>query len=156
MNMQPANTPEQNTERYGARCHGSIGERSSVYQDERITDGYLTLGGLIDFLRTVDEHTPVVTDTGHTLTHPHSYRVYYVDLAFMPTHEPQNALDLLALAVGCVGQEYPAWKGGGYIKMNLNTPVWVAREGEGGRYVSAVRFDAGIVTLVTASEYDED
>src|SRR3712207_153972 len=84
-------TEEQNVARFGENSLGCLSLMSGVYQDERIAEGYLTLGSLIEALNWVCADTPVMTDEGHTLGAASSYRGYYVDLAFEPSMLPQNA-----------------------------------------------------------------
>lgn len=150
-------TDEQTIARFGENSLSCLTPYSGMFQDERIADGYLTLGELRDLLASVDPHLNVVTDTGMTLGEVSSYRGYYVDAAFAPSTLPQNTAGALALVEATIGSEFESWKGGCQIRMNTNTPVWLAVEGEAtGIHFTGYRMVTGGLVLVTANEYDAD
>jgi hypothetical protein len=159
--MTSAETPtpftrEQNIARFGEDSLNCLSVMSGVYQDERIAEGYLTLGDLIEALNWVCADTPVMTDDRHTLGAASSYRGYYVDLAFAPSTLPQNAAGLHALLTATLGAEYDSWKGNARIRMNANTPIWLAAEGEAtGTYFTGVRTSPDGLVLITANEYND-
>lgn len=148
-------TREQIIARFGEDSLTALTDMSGVYQDERIAAGYLTLGRLIEALNWVCADTPVMTDDRRTLGAVSSYRAHYVDLAFAPSTLPQNAAGLHALATAALGSEYGTWKGGARVRMNANTPIWLAAEGEAtGTYFTGLRTSPEGLVLITASAYD--
>lgn len=83
----------------------------------------MTLGKLIATLEALpsDAQVPELKD-------PHSYRGYYVDLAFEPGTEAVPAAKLLTECRACMGKVFQGYKGGDYM-MGEATPVWVSEYG---------------------------
>lgn len=61
------------------------------------------------------------------ITHPHSYRGFYEDVAFERT-EPQTVREFVAVLRSALGQSYEGWKGGHYT-MDEHSDAWFATEG---------------------------
>lgn len=96
---------------------------SQQWQKERAED-QMTLGKLIDELFVMDPTKEV-----HAIKEPHSYRGYYVDLAFeTESGETMPAIKALEIAKSCMGEVFEGYKGGDY-QMGRNTPVWSANYG---------------------------
>lgn len=104
----------------------------------------VTLGELIDHLRTLGERSTVSFSTGGGPTKPHSYRGYYSDLAFEPSGENVQAAKLLEDCVSILGSYFEGYKGGMFL-MDEDTPVWCATYGDTGRPV--VYLDNGILMV---------
>jgi hypothetical protein len=95
----------------------------------------MTLGKLIDRLASLPPETMV------DLTHPHSYRGYYMDLAFECATVKITATDALILCRSAMGEVFTGYKGGEY-QMGRNTPVWQATYGSsGGKRIMGIRED---------------
>ena len=58
----------------------------------------------------------------------HSYRGYYSDLSFSPTHEVSTVGKLLEQCKSAMGQVYEGYKGGDFV-MGALTPLFVADYG---------------------------
>lgn len=86
----------------------------------------MTLRELIKFLETSLDKGYRLLKPG--ITHPHSYRGYYDELAFEPT-EQEWIEDVLSMARACVGVTFTGWKGGEFT-MHEYTPVWLSNIGE--------------------------
>jgi hypothetical protein len=87
----------------------------------------LTLGEIIVLLKNLEPKT-VITGLGDL----HSYRGYYVDLAFdTNTSYDKSAEQLLKECKAAVGATYTGWKGGEFT-MSKITPLFVASEGNTG------------------------
>jgi hypothetical protein len=96
---------------------------SLQWQKER-AETQLTLGTLIDKLKVMDPNEPVPM-----LYAPHSYRGYYIDLAFeWNQNVTQPASTLLELCKSCMGEIFDGYKGGEF-QMGRNTPLWAASWG---------------------------
>jgi hypothetical protein len=83
----------------------------------------MTLGELIGALERLPSETLV-----QGLTHAHSYRGYYSDLAFEPQGTSVSAGDLLAQCRAAMGRVFEGYKGGDYV-MGETTPIWIADYG---------------------------
>lgn len=107
----------------------------------------VTLGLMIEFLEKFPGDT-LVSGLGTF----HSYRGYYSDLAFDPINENRTAGDLLAQCKDAVGRKFEGWKGGEFL-MSKDTPLWVAKEGEGfSDKVMAFDFSNGIISPILKPE----
>jgi hypothetical protein len=83
----------------------------------------MTLEELITALE-VEDPAKVVR---HGFTNPHSYRGYYVELAFEPASNVTVGA-MLADARSALGAVYQGWKGGDF-EMNGHTDCWLSLEG---------------------------
>lgn len=109
------------------------------------TDG-MTLSELIGALETADPG--LVLPLG--FSNPHSYRVFYTDLAFEPTANVTVG-QMLADARSALGATYQGHKGGDYT-MDGWTECWLAEEGNGnGEAIGPVL----ITCLLAAGQLDE-
>ena len=97
----------------------------------RRSETHLTLGNLISYLENTEDHLVA------NLSHPHSYRGYYSDLAFEQGTGKTSSKDFLATCKKLVGRVFVGYKGGEY-KMTLTTPLWVANWGAFGRPLIAL------------------
>ena len=95
------------------------------------SETHLTLGNLISYLENMEDHLVA------NLSHPHSYRGYYSDLAFEQGTGKTSSKDFLATCKKLVGRVFVGYKGGEY-KMTLTTPLWVANWGVCGRPLIAL------------------
>lgn len=91
----------------------------------------MTLKELIERLEKEDAN--LIVPNG--FNHPHSYRGYYVCLAFEPA-ENTSVGDMLDCAKKANGRIYLGWKGGDF-KMDEDTDVYLAEEGHCGDELSA-------------------
>ena len=91
-------------------------------QKER-SESQMTLGKLIDFLKTLPADTEVPN-----LKNARSYRGYYADLAFEMESGTRFAGELLSDAQACMGEVFHGYKGGEFV-MGRNTPLWIANWG---------------------------
>jgi hypothetical protein len=108
---------------------------SSEWQRERAVS-QMTLGKLIERLSAMPQEALV-----DGIKEPHSYRGYYVDLAFEPSGGDRvSAGALLQLCRRCMGDVFEGYKGGDF-QMGKNTPVWIAMYGRCGDKVIALRDD---------------
>lgn len=92
-----------------------------------------------------------------------SYRGNYSHLCLIPQDAGEavphpkvlrSAAELRQAALDAVGTEFEGWKGGDFL-MGMDTPVWVAQEGDCGPALVSWIYDGGELVLVTAdiSEY---
>lgn len=86
----------------------------------------MTLGQLIAALEAMPPGTAVANLTG-----PHSYRGYYVDLAFELQDGTRLKDHLLLECRQAMGRVFQGYKGGDYV-MGERTPIWVANYGTTG------------------------
>lgn len=100
----------------------------------------MTLGKLIDALRAMPEGATV-----SNICNPHSYRGYYIDLAFEKGEGTRLASDLLEECLGCMGEVFEGYKGGDFV-MGALTPVWIACYGCCGVKLKDIDDDGAIVT----------
>lgn len=108
-------------------------------QRER-ADTQMTLGKLIAALESMPETTTVAN-----LRNLHSYRGYYVDLAFEHDGGVRPAKDLLRDCKAAMGQVFQGYKGGDFV-MGALTPIWQANYGQTGERIIAVYEDGRIET----------
>lgn len=96
----------------------------------------MNLGDLITRLEAADPNQVV----RHGFHNPHSYRGYYMDLAFEPA-ENITVGEILEAARSAVGATYEGWKGGQF-KMNKHDWCWLSEEGTAsGETISALLVD---------------
>jgi len=95
------------------------------------SETHLTLGNLISYLENTEDH-PIAN-----LSHPHSYRGYYSDLAFEQEPGDISSKTLLATCKKLIGRVFVGYKGGRY-KMTHTTPLWIANRGVCGRPLIAL------------------
>jgi hypothetical protein len=104
------------------------------WQEERsITQ--MTLGGLIDRIQSLPEDIEIDQFEG-----PHSYRGYYVDLAFEKKDGKFTKEEALALCRSAMGEVYEGYKGGEF-QMGKKTPVWLSYYGQTGQKIMNVNSD---------------
>lgn len=96
------------------------------------SETHLTLGRLISYLEHTADH-PVPN-----LTHPHSYRGYYSDLAFEWKDGETSSKSLLEVCKVLLGGGVLRGYKGGEYQMSHSTPLWVANWGEQGRPLIAI------------------
>lgn len=132
----------------------------------------ITLGKLIEVLEAIhlreDGDMKVVVvgaeeEYGEqcTLVEPHSYRGYYSDLAFQPqsnavvtaagAFQHLTVEAVLILARGSLGHTFTGYKGGDF-KMQLDTPLWVARYGCTGHRIMSLTYNHEDYRLVVQVE----
>lgn len=116
-----------------------VGGLSAALQRER-SKTQMTLGDMIAALRKMPPDSVVAN-----IREPCSYRGYYSDLAFSRGNGTRPAADLLAEAMGCMGQIFSGYKGGEYL-MGATTPVWIAEYGECGDRLMALTARGEIAT----------
>ncbi len=104
---------------------------NAQWQRER-AETQMTLGKLIDALEAMPEGAEVAN-----LNSAHSYRGYYIDLAFEQGEDTRPAADLLAECKAAMGQVFCGYKGGDFV-MGALTPVWVAKYGCSGLKLMAL------------------
>jgi hypothetical protein len=121
-------------------CDKDIFERSyDIIEEERSQEG-LTLGELIDTLRSMPPDTKV-----SNLTYPHSYRGYYTDLAFEKKSGTRLACELLFECESALESTFYGYRGGEY-GMNMETSVWIADYGSTGERLIGLGPDGTIET----------
>ena len=104
---------------------------SAQWQKER-AEQQMTLCELISALSAVPGDTPVTN-----LHRAHSYRGYYIDLAFEQGDGVRPASELLAECHKAMGAVFQGYKGGDY-PMHANTPIWVADYGSTGKKLMSI------------------
>lgn len=110
---------------------------SAKWQRER-AETQMTLGNLIAVLTAMPAGAHVAN-----LSHPHSYRGYYSDLAFERAEGVRPAAELLADCKDAMGKVFEGWKGGDFVMGSL-TPLWIAECGDCGEKLMALH-DGGAV-----------
>lgn len=83
----------------------------------------MTLGELIEFLEKRDPNKVVKLG----FYHPHSYRGYYDQVAFIPVSDTTIG-EMLKEARSALGTTYTGWKGGEFT-MGAYTDCWIAEWG---------------------------
>ena len=94
----------------------------------------IRLKNLIKFLETLDSRAIVANGFGS----PHSDRGDYANLAFSPEKETTVG-EMLSYAKSANGKTFTGWTGGDYL-MNLDTPVYIGREGYWGEPITTFAF----------------
>lgn len=112
---------------------------SAQWQRER-AETQMTLGKLIDALEAMPEGAEVAN-----LNSAHSYRGYYIDLAFERDEGTRPAADLLDECKAAMGQVFCGYKGGDFV-MGALTPVWLASYGRCGQKLMALHAGGEIET----------
>lgn len=118
---------------------------SMQWQRQR-AETQMTLNELIAALEAMPEGAEV-----ENLNSAHSYRGYYIDLAFELGEGHRPASDLLADCRAAMGEVFEGYKGGDFV-MGALTPIWVANYGCCGTRLMAVHPNGKIKT---AREEDE-
>ena len=77
---------------------------------------------------------------------PHSYRGYYIDLAFEPSAAKITAADALRMCRSVMGQVLEGYKGGDFV-MGALTPVWLAKYGRTGKKIIGITQDGSFQTV---------
>lgn len=98
----------------------------------------MTLGKLIKNLEEMPEDACVVN-----LVKPHSYRGYYIDIAFS-VEGTTTAANLLKTCNSVMGREFCGYKGGEFL-MGENTPVWISNYGHCGDRLLELRAEGEIL-----------
>jgi len=101
----------------------------------------LTLGKFIKILETLPSDMEI--DGLHM---PHSYRGYYIDLAFEKMDRKQTVEEILFMCRKCLGEIFEGYKGGD-SGMTKNTPIWRAFYGRGGERILNIDVNTGELTL---------
>lgn len=118
------------------------------WQEER-SKTQLTLGKLIDLLKEIDGERLI-----QGIIEPHSYRGYYIDLAFEPMEGKPNSVEgALGIAKSCMGEIFTGYKGGDF-QMGRNTPLFIASYGNCGNRLMGLDTTDDVITLITAPEED--
>ena len=99
-----------------------IDKMAKQWQRER-SETQMTLGKLINMLEAMSEGAEVAN-----LRSAHSYRGYYVDLAFEKGKGTRTVADLLDECKAAMVKVFTGYKGG-YFDMNELTPIWIAKYG---------------------------
>ena len=92
----------------------------------RECENQMTLGGLIERLKQLDEQT--IIKCGKRLD---SYRGYYEDLAIEPSETGVNVVEFIKACEEADGETFTGYKGGDFT-MDLDTPIFVAYYGSTG------------------------
>lgn len=128
---------------------------SDVSRDGR-KEYHVTLGEMLKILSDVplkDVTVPVVVTeidggTIGSVGRPHSYRGYYVDLAFDHVREePRTVEQFLDTCRSALGGTFIGWKGGEFT-MDEDTPLWVAEVGSTGYAILGAFLDDGEFCLM--------
>ena len=90
---------------------------------------------LIEYLEKKDPN--IVVPVGFCC--PHSYRGYYIELAFIPEKDTTVGA-MLECAKTALGETYTGWKGGEFT-MGECTDVYLAEHGELGEEIGKVLLD---------------
>lgn len=98
----------------------------------------MTLGKLIKQLEEMPEDACVAN-----LIDPHSYRGYYIDIAFS-VDGTTTAANLLKTCRSVMGKEFTGYKGGEFL-MGENTPVWISSYGVCGDRLLELRAEGEIL-----------
>lgn len=109
---------------------------------------HLTLGQLIEKLKTMAPELVVQFDEGGHPCSAHSYRGYYSDLSFESSAESVTVAQFPPFVEACLGNTYEGYKGGDYT-MGLETPLWTAPYGCCGRAIMGITDLADHAILVT-------
>lgn len=112
---------------------------SAQWQRER-AETQMTLGKLIAALEAMPKGAEVAN-----LNRAHSYRGYYIDLAFERDEGARPAADLLKECKAAMGRVFCGYKGGDYVMGEL-TPVWLASYGCCGLKLMALHADGEVET----------
>lgn len=112
-----------------------------VNEEKKRAETQMTLGELISRLKELGN----IDVDG--FNKPDSYRGYYTDLAFEPTHKKEQASNLLEIAKECLGKKFYGYKGGEYTMTKI-TPVWFGFYGstEDSKKIISIGDDGVIVT----------
>lgn len=110
----------------------------------------MDLGTLVDTVRNAPKGTIVVTDTGESVSNPHSYRGYYEQASIEPSSTGQTlSEDFAAELDAFIDTEAEGWKGGEFY-MDSDTPVWISPEGTyTGRALVGIEMDGNVMVLMT-------
>lgn len=121
---------------------------SHVWQRERAAT-QMTLGKLIKALEAMPPGSTV-----SRIERPHSFRRYYMDLAFEPGVGMMPVDEAIKLCRGAMGKVFFGYKGGDYL-MGESTPVWIAEHGSsvGERIIV---LDVNGTFWTTKEDQDED
>ena len=115
------------------------------FQDERKASAQFSLNDLIYRLEELPQDMPIL------LGEAHSYRGYYIDLAFAPLYdtEPRTVKEALDAAEDAHGKTFEGYKGGEFT-MEGDTPVWYSHYGTTGPAIMGIT-DEGEILL----QYDD-
>ena len=115
------------------------------FQDERKASPQFSLNDLIDRLEELPQDMPIL------LGEAHSYRGYYIDLAFAPLYdtETRTVKEALKEALLAHGKTFEGYKGGEFT-MEGDTPVWYSHYGTCGPAIMGIT-DEGEILL----QYDD-
>lgn len=98
-------------------------EIKGLWQKER-AETQMTLGKLISVLESMPSQLKVPY-----LYNPHSYMWYFDDLAFEINENRKKTVErFLKECKSVVGRSFFGYKGGKF-RMDVNTPVWIAKRG---------------------------
>lgn len=112
----------------------------------------LTLGELLDELRTFNPLLPVVYEDHKSPGDPHSYRGYYQDLSFQDREDgTASTSEFIKVLENCIGKTFEGWKGGEFT-MDRTTPLWRAYEGDCGVAMVSVEATNQAAVIKTSSE----
>ena len=112
---------------------------SARMQRER-SETQMTLGKMIAALEEMPEGSKVAD-----INSAHSYRGYYIDLAFERGAGLRPASDLLQECRAAMGQVFEGYKGGDFV-MGALTPVWISSYGCCGQKLMALHAGGEIET----------
>jgi hypothetical protein len=117
---------------------------SKVWQKERSLS-QMTLGRLIEKLSTYSLDHKIAN-----ICEPHSYRGYYIDLAFEIDDGTSTAGEVLKMLQGCFLETFEGYRGGEFA-MDKDTPIWVASWGQTGESIMSV-IDGDVLTFELQEE----
>lgn len=112
---------------------------------------HVTLGKMIEVLSAAvanNPETPVMLESGLSLSDPHSYRGYYSDLSFAPVSNTVTVSEMLAECKAALGETFEGYKGGDFY-MGDDTPLWAAPDGCCGEAIVGFRPEADRLVIIT-------
>lgn len=92
----------------------------------------MTLGRLIKKLSTYSPDHKIAN-----ICEPHSYRGYYIDLAFEMDDSTSTVGEVLKMLQGCFLETFEGYKGGEFT-MDKDTPIWIASWGCTGECIMSI------------------
>lgn len=122
-----------------------VDSMSAQWQRDR-AETQMTLGALIETLQAMPQDKLIFG-----LTHAHSYRGYYSDLAFSRDKDRRSVADTLQMAREAMGREFTGYKGGEFL-MGERTPLWFASYGSTGDKIIALDAETGEFTFAPDSD----
>lgn len=127
------------------------GIMARMSEERKASAANMSLGGLIEVLKTCDPTALVVLEDGRGVSGFMSYRGYYEDLAIEPVADAVIVSCVLGQAQRALGEVFEGYKGGEY-PMHKNTLLWVSHYGTTGDKLTGVRHENGRVLIETQTD----